>query len=148
MEPPETGQARLVVGVKSSQDDAIVLAQEYQMAFVRNDRLALFRMTTHELSLTEVSEERLIRSSTSNFPTQLKVVVTGGSYLLIQSDNHHWLVPTFQIMKSLETSQPAKGIFVYIRENISAPELRLAAEVKQVGGLWEVVATGQVAVPV
>ncbi|WP_353079340.1 hypothetical protein, partial [Synechococcus lacustris] len=121
------------------------LVEEYQTAFFRGDRAALRNMSSDQLIITQSSEDYLMKTSVP--PTQLEVVQNGGTYLLIRRDDRHWLVPEFQILTSFTTTQPAKGIFTYHRESISAAELRWPAEVKEVGGLWEVVNVGLIAVP-
>ena len=121
------------------------LVEEYQTAFFRGDRSALRNMSSDQLNITQSSEDSLVK--TSVLPTLLEVVQNGGSYLLIRRDDRHWLVPEFQILTSFTTTQPAKGIFTYHRENISKADLRWPAEVREVGGLWEVVNMGLIAVP-
>lgn len=124
---------------------AMSLAKHYQVAFHRNDRQALRRLASKQLNITQDSENLLMKST--GLPTRLEVVQNGGSYLLAQTDDSNWLVPEFQILSSFTTNQLAKGIFTYDRENISAAELRRPAEVREVGGYWEVVNTGIIAVP-
>jgi hypothetical protein len=126
-------------------DPADSIAVDYQDAFYRGDRSVLRRLMSEELNITQDSEDALMKSS--SLPTKLEVVKTGGSYLLIQRDGRHWLVPEFQILTSFTTSQLAKGIFSYAKENISTAELRRPAEVRDVGSLWEVVTMGVIAVP-
>ncbi len=121
------------------------LVEEYQRAFFHNDRSALRNMSSGQLNITQNSEDSLVKSSALS--TKLEVVQNGGSYLLICRDDRHWLVPEFQILTSFTTTQPAKGIFNYRRESVSAAELRWPAEVREVGGLWEVIAMGVIAVP-
>jgi hypothetical protein len=121
------------------------LVEEYQTAFFRGDRSSLRNMSSDQLNITQSSEDSLVK--TSVLPTLLEVVQNGGSYLLISRDDRHWLVPEFQILTSFTTTQPAKGIFAYHRENISTADLRWPAEVREVGGLWEVVNMGLIAVP-
>jgi hypothetical protein len=121
------------------------VAKDYQDAYFRNDRAALRRLMNEELNITQNSEDALMK--TSSFPTQLEVVKAGGSYLLIHRAGRHWLVPEFQILSSFTTNQLAKGIFSYDREGISSAELRRPAEVRDLGGLWEVVVMGVIAVP-
>jgi hypothetical protein len=126
-------------------DPADSITVDYQDAFYRGDRSVLRRLMSEELNITQDSEDALMKSS--SLPTKLEVVKTGGSYLLIQRDGRHWLVPEFQILTSFTTSQLAKGIFSYAKENISTAELRRPAEVRDVGSLWEVVTMGVIAVP-
>ncbi len=127
-------------------DDLVAsLVEEYQSAFFRGDRPALRNMSSDQLNITQNSEDFLMK--TSVVPTKLEAVQNGGSYLLIRRDDRNWLVPEFQILTSFTTTQPAKGIFNYHRESVSAAELRWPAEVKEVGGLWEVVNVGLIAVP-
>jgi hypothetical protein len=127
-------------------DDLVAsVVEEYQAAFFRGDRSALRIITSDQLNITQNSEDSLMKIST--LPTQLEVVQNGGSYRLIHINNQHWLVPEFQILASFTANQLAKGIFNYDRENISAAELRWPAEVREVGGLWEVIAMGVIAVP-
>lgn len=121
------------------------LVEEYQTAFFHGDRSALRNMSSDQLNITQSSEDSLVKNSV--LPTLLEIVQNGGSYLLIRRDNRHWLVPEFQILTSFTTTQPAKGIFNYHRENISTADLRWPAEVRDVGGLWEVVNMGLIAVP-
>ena len=47
----------------------------------------------------------------------------------------------------MTTSQPAKGLFTYERQSVSCAELKLPAEVKMLGEVWEVVNMGIVIVP-
>lgn len=54
---------------------------------------------------------------------------------------------TMQAHEHLSANQPLKGIFTYERQLVSSAELKLPAEVKEVGGLWEVVTPGTVIVP-
>ncbi len=127
-------------------DDLVAsVVEEYQAAFFRGDRSALRSITSDQLNITQNSEDSLMKTST--LPTQLEAVQNGGSYRLIHINNQHWLVPEFQILASFTANQLAKGIFTYDRENISAAELRWPAEVREVGGLWEVIAMGVIAVP-
>lgn len=146
MVSPLTDQSASISEPKSTHDPAAILVQEYQEAFYRSDRSALRRMLPDELNITQHSEDALMK--TSSIPTQLEIVKTGGSYLLLHRDGHHWLVPEFQILTSFTTNQLAKGIFSYERENISTAELRRPAEVREVNGLWEVVNMGVIAVPI
>jgi cytoskeletal protein RodZ len=129
----------------SSLNPGKLLASEYQEAFYRSDRTFLRRIITHELNITQTSEDILMKSAA--LPTQLEVVKTGGSYLLIQRDDKNWLVPDFQSLTSFTTNQLSKGIFTYIKEHISTAELREPAEVRECGFLWEVVSMGVIAVP-
>ncbi len=99
-----------------------------------------------ELNITLKSEDDPMKSTT--LPTQLEVVRSGGSYLLIRRDGRHWLVPTFQLLKNFTTNQPAKGIFTYVKDSVSAVELRQPAEVKEIGAVWEVINMGIIAVPI
>jgi hypothetical protein len=130
---------------QSIHDPATSLTNEYQEAFFRGDRSALRRMMPDELNITQLSEDALMK--TASLPTQLEIVKTGGSYLLIHREGKHFLVPDFQILTSFTTNQLAKGIFSYQKENVSTAELRRPAEVRDVGCLWEVVTMGVIAVP-
>lgn len=127
-------------------DPAAAIAVEFQEAFYRGDRSALRRMTSEEMNITQDSEDALVRR-TASATTQLQVVKGGGSYLLIRQQDRSWLIPTFQTLNSFMTSQPAKGIFAYERQPVSGAELRRPAEVRDLGGVWEVVSMGVVAVP-
>ncbi len=127
-------------------DSAGSIADEYQKAFSRGDRSTLRNMTSEQLNITQNSEDALMRSS--SLPTQLEAVKNGGSYLLLHRDGKQWLVPEFQILTSFTTNQLAKGIFTYERNYVSVAELRRPAEVREAGGLWEVVSMGVIAVPV
>ena len=127
-------------------DSAGSIADEYQKAFSHGDRSTLRNMTSEQLNITQNSEDALMRSS--SLPTQLEAVKNGGSYLLLHRDGKQWLVPEFQILTSFTTNQLAKGIFTYERNYVSVAELRRPAEVREVGGLWEVVSMGVIAVPV
>lgn len=127
-------------------DPAEAIAAEFQEAFYRSDRSALRRMTSEEMNITQESEDALVRR-TASATTQLQVVKGGGSYLLIRRQDRHWLIPSFQTLNSFMTSQPTKGIFAYERHSVSSVELRRPAEVRDVGGVWEVVSIGLVAVP-
>jgi hypothetical protein len=133
--------------VKAPVDDsAVAIAADYQEAVYHGDRSALRRMASEEMNITQDSEEALLRR-TASATTQLQIVKGGGSYLLIRQDDRHWLVPTFQTLTSFMTSQPAKGLFSYEREAVSSAELRRPAEVRDEGGMWNVVTMGVVAVP-
>jgi len=127
-------------------DPASVIADRYQDAVIRDDRSALRQMVSYEMSITQDSEQALLRG-TINSTTQLQIDKQGGSYLLICQDNKNWLVPTSLTLKSFTTIQPAKGLFVYERDNVSSAELRRPAEVREDRGVWEVVNMGVVAVP-
>lgn len=127
-------------------DPAAAIAAEFQEAFYRGDRSALRRMTSEEMNITQDSEYALVRR-TASATTQLQVVKGGGSYLLIRQQDRFWLIPTFKTLNSFMTSQPAKGIFAYERQPVSGAELRRPAEVRDLGGVWEVVSMGVVAVP-
>jgi hypothetical protein len=127
-------------------DLAKAVAIKYQDAVSRDDRSALRQMASDGMSITQDCEEALLRAPASA-TTQLQIDKQGGSYLLIRQDNNNWLVPTFQTLKSFTTIQPAKGLFVYERDNISSAELRRPAEVREDRGVWEVVNMGVVAVP-
>jgi hypothetical protein len=142
---PELDRTTLISEPQSIHDPETSLTDEYQEAFFRGDRSALRRMMPDELNITQHSEDALMK--TASIPTQLEIVKTGGSYLLIHREGKHLLVPEFQILTSFTTNQLAKGIFSYQRENISIAELRRPAEVREVGGLWEVVTMGVIAVP-
>jgi hypothetical protein len=99
----------------------------------------------HQLNITTDSENSL--SKNLGLPTQLEEVKSGGSYLLIQRHERNWLVPQFLVLSGFMTKKPAKGVFTYRPENVSAVVLLRPAEVKQVGRLWEVVRPGIIAVP-
>ena len=143
--PVQVEASQPIVKQQTIEDPVDSLVEEYQTAFFRGDRAALRNMSSDQLIITQSSEDYLMKTSVP--PTQLEVVQNGGTYLLIRRDDRHWLVPEFQILTSFTTTQPAKGIFTYHRESISAAELRWPAEVKEVGGLWEVVNVGLIAVP-
>jgi hypothetical protein len=145
LKEPELDQPVLVREPQSIHDPATSLTDEYQEAFFRGDRSVLRRMMPDELNITQHSEDALMK--TASVPTQLEIVKIGGSYLLIHREGKHLLVPDFQTLTSFTTNQLAKGIFSYQRENISIAELRRPAEVRDVGGLWEVVTMGVIAVP-
>ena len=66
---------------------------------------------------------------------------------MIAVEANNWLFPTFLALESFNTNQPVKGIFTYERKLVSSAELKLPAEVKEVGSLWEVVKQGTVIVP-
>ena len=127
-------------------DLAKAVATKYQDAVSRDDRSALRQMVSDEMSITQDCEQALLRG-TASASTQLQIDKQGGSYLLISQDNNNWLVPTFLTLKSFTTIQPAKGLFVYERDNVSSAELRRPAEVTEERGVWEVVNMGVVAVP-
>ena len=137
--------ALAVLGATSIVSIGTKLAKEYQDAFYRNDRTRLTRMSLSELNITQDSEDDLLKNGSS--PTQFEVVKAGGSYYLIQSDQSHWLVPSFQILSHLKTNKPKKGIFNYSPASIARAELRRPAEVRAVGDVWEVVRLGVIAVP-
>lgn len=120
--------------------------KEYQAAALGKDRSLLRKMTTAELNITGESEDSLVRGATSHV-TQLRSVPGGGSYILIAVEANNWLFPTFLTLESFNTNQPVKGIFTYERKLVSSAELKLPAEVKEVGSLWEVVKQGTVIVP-
>jgi hypothetical protein len=67
--------------------------------------------------------------------------------VLIAVEERNWLFPTFLTLESFNTNQPAKRIFTYQPQLVSSAELKVPAEVKEVGGLWEVVKQGIVIVP-
>ncbi len=145
LEEPEKEQPVWISKPQLLEDPATSLTNAYQEAFFRSDRSALRRMMPDELNITQHSEDALMK--TASIPTQLEIVKTGGSYLLIHREGRHFLVPDFQILTSFTTNQLPKGIFSYERENVSTAEMRLPAEVRDVGGLWEVVTMGVIAVP-
>lgn len=127
-------------------DPAQELVSFFQDAFYRNDRSALRTLNPEELIITEETENNLVRR-TANIVIQLQVVNGGGSYLLIHKGGSHWLVPTFQTLSSFTSSQPAKGIFTFQAEPVSRAELRRPAEMKEAGGLWQIISMGLVAIP-
>ena len=131
----------------TSVEHAKAVVTKYQDAFSRDDRSALRQMVSDEMSITQDCEQALLRG-TASASTQLQIDKQGGSYLLIRQDNKNWLVPTFLTLKSFTTIQPAKGLFVYERDNVSSAELRRPAEVREDRGVWEVVNMGVVAVPI
>ena len=128
-------------------DSGVQVAAIYRDAVDRNDRPALRQMVSAEMSITQDSEEALLRG-TASASTQLQIDKQGGSYLLIHKDNKNWLVPTFFMLKYFTTIQPDKGIFVYERDNVLSAVLRRPAEVREDRGVWEVVNMGVVAVPI
>jgi hypothetical protein len=132
--------------VIDSSDLTLTIVANYQDAFSRDDRSALRQMVSDEMSITQDCEQALLRG-TASATTQLQIDKQGGSYLLIRQNNKNWLVPTFLTLKSFTTIQPAKGLFVYERDNVSSAELRRPAEVREDRGVWEVVNMGVVAVP-
>jgi hypothetical protein len=137
---------RRITGIDPMNDLVDHLVLEYHSAYLRRDHAGLLAMTSdHQFNITSDSEDSLLINR--SFPTQLEVVKSGGSYLLIQRHERNWLVPEFQILTSFTTFRPAKGIFTYRPENVSTAELIRPAEVKQVGRLWEVVTMGIIAVP-
>jgi hypothetical protein len=127
-------------------DPAKELAAFFQDAFHRNDRLALQSKAPEEMNVTTDTENALADSK-PNVTTRLEIVKGGGSYFLIHQGEKHWLIPTFATLRGFMYSQPSKGIFSFEREIKTNLELRLAAEVKEVGSVWEVVSMGVVAVP-
>jgi hypothetical protein len=127
-------------------DPAKALAAFFQEAFNRNDRSALQSKAPEEMNVTTETENALA-NPTANVTTRLEIVKGGGSYLLIHQGEKHWLIPTFSTLRGFLTSQPSKGIFSFEREINTNLELRLAAEVKEAGSVWEVVSMGVVAVP-
>jgi hypothetical protein len=127
-------------------DPAKALAAFFQEAFNRNDRSALQSKAPEEMNVTTETEIALA-NPTANVTTRLEIVKGGGSYLLIHQGEKHWLIPTFSTLRGFLTSQPSKGIFSFEREINTNLELRLAAEVKEAGSVWEVVSMGVVAVP-
>ncbi|MCT0218739.1 hypothetical protein KQ304_06970 [Synechococcus sp. CS-1329] len=122
------------------------LVMEFQAAFQNNDRDAIRRIMPNELNIIDESENTLALGFSQN-KTQLRTVSGGGSYLLIQRNNRDWLLPTFQTLTGMTTSQPAKGLFTYERQSVSCAELKRPAEVKMLGEVWEVVNMGIVIVP-
>ena len=143
--PAQVAASQPAYKLQTLEDLVASMVIEYQTAFSRSDRPALRSMSSDQLNITWNSEESLVK--TSILPTQLEVVQNGGSYLLVHRYDRHWLVPEFPILNSFTTVQPNKGIFAYQRENISTAELRWPAEVREMGGLWEVVNMGLIAVP-
>ena len=136
-----------IISMPSSLDSAKVIAAKYQDAVSRDDRSALRKMVSDEMSITEESEQALLRG-TASAKTQLQIDKHGGIYLLIRQDNKNWLVPTILTLKAFTTIQPAKGLFVYEPDDVSSAELRRPAEVREDRGVWEVVNMGVVAVPI
>jgi hypothetical protein len=135
-----------IISMPSSLDSAKVIAAKYQDAVSRDDRSALRQMVSAKMSITKDCEQALLRG-TASASTQLQIDKQGGSYLLIRQDNKNWLVPSILTLKAFTTIQPAKGLFVYERDNVSSAELRRPAEVREDRGVWEVVNMGVVAVP-
>jgi hypothetical protein len=127
-------------------DPAQELVAFFHDAFYRNDRSALRTLNPQELIITEDTENNLVRRI-ANTVTQLQIVNGGGSYFLIDKGGSHWLLPTFQTLIGFTSSQPAKGIFSFHPESVSRAELRYPAEIKEVGGLWQVINMGVVAIP-
>lgn len=126
--------------------DVNLILFEFHSAYLRRDYAGLLAMASgRHLNITSDSEASLVKMH--GFPTQLEAVNSGGSYLLIQRHDRNWLVPEFSVLTGFRTSKPAKGIFTYRPENVSTAKLLRPAEVKQVGGLWEVVTMGIIAVP-
>ncbi|MEB3168494.1 MAG: hypothetical protein VKK97_07145 [Synechococcaceae cyanobacterium] len=125
---------------------AVRIATDVQDAVRCNDQQALRAMASQELNLTARTEDALCRQEPGAI--QLEAVLGGGSYLLIEREGGHWLVPSIQTLAGFRTSQPAKGLFCYQREPaIRSAELRRAAELRAIGALWELKAIGLVAVP-
>jgi hypothetical protein len=115
-------------------------------ALNRGDKPLLRSKARAELNITSESEDSLQRGS-SGLSTRLREVHGGGSYLLIERDARHWLLPTVQTLSTFTVNQPQKGIFDYERESVTVPELARAAELELVEGTWEVVRKGVVIVP-
>ena len=137
---------RRITGIDPMNDLVDHLVSEYHSAYLRRDHAGLLAMTSdHQFNITFDSEDSL--SKNLGIPTQLEVVKSGGSYLLIQRHERNWLVPEFLVLTSFTNNKPAKGIFAYRPENVSTAELIRPAEVKQIGRLWEVVTMGIIAVP-
>jgi hypothetical protein len=126
-------------------DPATEIAAFFQDAFNHNDRSALQSKAPEEMNVTTETEIALA-NPTANVTTRLEIVKGGGSYLLIHQGEKHWLIPTFPTLRGFLNSQPSRGIFSYARESVDTVELRRPAEVKEVGGVWEVVNMGVVAV--
>jgi hypothetical protein len=127
-------------------DHAKALAAFFQDAFNRDDSSALKSKAPEEMNLT-MDTEFALADSKDNVTTRLEIVKGGGSYFLIHQGEKHWLIPTFATLRGFLNSQPSKGIFSFEREINTDLELRLPAEVKEIGSVWEVVSMGVVAVP-
>jgi hypothetical protein len=74
-------------------------------------------MRIAELNITQKSEDDLAKISSG--PSQLEAVITGGAYLLLQSDHSHWVVPSFTTLCHLIDRKPKKGVFNYTVESIT-----------------------------
>ncbi len=121
----------------------------FKDACLRDDISVLVKFNPIELIISGETADAWIRGIANVVP-RLEISKAGGNYVLIQQAGN-WLFPTLESISRLSIKQPsqrfAKGIFVLQRENISTPELRRPAELKQVGKLWEVVSLGVIAVP-
>ena len=117
----------------------------YSKHLQTENRIGLRKEALAELKIKESTEQSLIGNSTR--ATQLESVRAGGSYLLFSFGQRLLLVPSFQTLKELQSSQPNKGVFSYDKR-IGKLELIQPAELKDLGdGTYQVVTMGLVVVP-
>jgi hypothetical protein len=80
-------------------------------------------------------------------PTRLRRVPRSGSFLLVMLDGDDWLFPAVSTLQAADADLVKRGLFQLCPADVAAPRLRMPAQMREVGGLWEVTESGQIEIP-
>jgi hypothetical protein len=80
-------------------------------------------------------------------PTRLRRVGGSGSFLLVILDGDDWLFPAVSTLQAADAELAQRGLFQLCPAAVAAPRLRMPAQMREVGGLWEVTECGQIEIP-
>ena len=119
--------------------------EELTAAVNSNDRPAVRSATRTQLNITSDSDNAIAIGRLTS--TELEEVSGGGSYLLMEIENQALIYPTEQTLNGFIQLQPAKGVFAYLKQPISAPQVIAPALVQREGNYWRVQQLGTIAVP-
>lgn len=114
-------------------------------AFNNGDRQVIRTESSAQLNITSASDNAI--SMGRLFQTELEEVSAGGSYHLVPIGSEFMLYPSEQTLRGFAEFQPSKGVFEYIKQAISSPQILSPARLDRSGNNWRVQQVGRIAVP-
>lgn len=99
-----------------------------------------------ELGFADPPDETLLRPGLPP-PTRLRHVTGAGLFLLVMVDGEEWLFPAVATLQAADPELSRRGLFDLRKADVDRPKLKIPAQMREVGGLWEVTDAGQILIP-
>lgn len=99
-----------------------------------------------ELDFADPPDETLLRPGLPP-PTRLRRVSGSGLFLLVMFDGDDWLFPAVATLQAADPELSRRGLFELRKGDVDRPKLKIPAQMREVGGLWEVTDSGQILIP-